>query len=238
MPPLDLFRLGRQDVAVEGSFGDATSLEALSKRSQQVKAIRGIPGKGVANGQKETNSRAIADDSTHRMSCGNGSNRELLFDQLGHRSAGPQFVGKAMVDEVVGQPARDDLLLGSRQSQRPAPKGPGHESLWSLAAKSRNPVTHTGRIDSQEVRRRLLRWLSVDHALNRQPSASLQFGRSPFGSHALTGKSVDIAHSAGAAERCRLKSGFCFAGFVGRTCCRLSDGVVSSRQRRSSATGR
>ena len=40
----------------------ATYLETISKPDQRLKAIRRIPWKGIANGQKKTNSYTVAND--------------------------------------------------------------------------------------------------------------------------------------------------------------------------------
>jgi len=80
------------------------------------------------------------------------SNGELFFDQLSQTPTGPQLAGKAIVDGVVRQPTQDDLLLGPRQFRRSATDSPRYESSLTLVAKGRDPATHTGGIDAQEIR--------------------------------------------------------------------------------------
>lgn len=110
------------------------------------------------------------------------SNGELFFDQLSQTPTGPQLAGKAIVEGGVRQPTQDDLLLSPRQFRRPATDSPRYESSLTLVAKGRNPATHAGGIDAQEIRH-LLGGIPVDNALNGQSPSSLQFDRCPFWSH-------------------------------------------------------
>jgi hypothetical protein len=79
-----------------------------------------------------------------------------------------------MLGGVVGQPPKDDLLLGDRQFPRSAGRGTDRKPSGSQRPEGSDPTRHGGAMDAEEVGDVLDR-VSVENALDGEESSALQF---------------------------------------------------------------
>ncbi len=76
----------------------------------------------------------------------------LPLDQGGDPRPRPKFCPKAVLGRRIGQPAKNDFLLGTAQLAWASRNGPGRQAGDALPAEGRPPAPYAARIDIQETR--------------------------------------------------------------------------------------
>lgn len=89
-----------------------------------------------------------------------------------------------MLDGVVGEPAKHDLLLGACKLARPAGGSTHRKPVESQRTESSDPTGDGPAVDAEEVGN-LLDRVSVEYALDGKNPSAFQFDSRARGSHPI-----------------------------------------------------
>jgi len=94
---------------------------------------------------------------------------------LAESVGGPKRGWETMLRGIVGQPPKDDLLLGGRKFPGSSGGGTNREAGGSLRAESSEPTRHGGAMDAEKVGN-FVDLVSIENALDGEQPSALQFG--------------------------------------------------------------